>query len=210
MSSSTMSEVIKAAILWGHTLPGSIGQFRAIPSIEDDILPNLTFALHPDHGSAPEEYQCLLDGLKHALFTYLLTTGHPDPKWNNAVTYPPGILGAAQRSTCVIFVFFCRVWSERLPENVVRLMFLPAKSDQVSGCIINIDYELSEALEAMAYMDMDTFLHELEVSGLVESLGEEYDLCHDWIHAELLTAISDSAEGLLDGDLLDEAGIQLE
>ncbi|KAK0188580.1 hypothetical protein F5146DRAFT_1002652 [Armillaria mellea] len=147
MSSSTMSEVINAAILWGHTLPG-----------------------------------------------------HPDPKWNNAITCLPGILGAAQRSTCVIFV----------PENVMRLMFLAAKSDQVSGCIINIDYELSEALEAMVYMDMDTFLHELEVSGLVESLGEEYDLCHDWIHAELLTAISDSVEGLLDGDLLDEAGIQLE
>ncbi|KAK0187015.1 hypothetical protein F5146DRAFT_1003992 [Armillaria mellea] len=227
MSSSTMSEVIKAAILWGHTLPGLIGRFRAIPSVEDDILPNLTFALHPDHGSAPEEYQCLLDGLKHALFMYLLTTGHLDPKWNNAVAYPPSVHIMEWTSLRYEMLyatafphrnpgssskihFFCRVWSERLPENVAQLMFLPAKSNQVSGCIINIDYELSEALEAMAYMDMDTFLHELELSGLVESLGEEYDLCHDWIHAELLTAISDSAEGLLDGDLLDEAGIQLE
>ncbi|KAK0185390.1 hypothetical protein F5146DRAFT_1005378 [Armillaria mellea] len=161
------------------------------------------FALHPDHGSAPKEYQCLLDGLKHVLFTYLLTTRHLDPKWNNAIAYPPGVHIMEWTSLRYEMLnpgssskihFFCRVWSERL-------------SDQVSGCIINIDYELSEALEAMAYMDMDTFLHELEVSGLVKSLGEEYDLCHDWIHAELLTAISDSMEGLLDGDLLDEAGI---
>ncbi|KAK0187351.1 hypothetical protein F5146DRAFT_1004272 [Armillaria mellea] len=108
-----MSEVIKAAILQGHTLPG----------------------------------------LKHALFTYLLTTGHLDPKWNNAIAYPPRILGAAQRSTCVIFVFFCRVWSERLPENVTVT--------DVPGC-------------------------------------------------KERSTISDSTEGLLDGDLLDEAGIQLE
>ncbi|KAK0185085.1 hypothetical protein F5146DRAFT_1144804 [Armillaria mellea] len=186
------------------------------------------FALHPNHGSAPEEYQCLLDGLKHALFMYLLTTGYLDPKWNNAIAYSPSVHIMEWTSLCYemlyattfphrnpgssskIHSFFCRVWSERLPENVMRLTFLAAKSDQISSCIINVDYELSEALETMVYMDMDTFLHELEVSGLVESLREEYDLCHNWIHAELLTAISDSAEGLLDGDLLDEAGIQLE
>ncbi|KAK0186233.1 hypothetical protein F5146DRAFT_1142533 [Armillaria mellea] len=160
---------------------------------------------------------------------YLLTTGHPDPKWNNAITYSASVhimewtslhyemLYATAfphrnpGSSSKIHISFaeCGV-KDWCPENVVRLTFLAAKSNQVSGCIINIDYKLSEALEAMVYMDMDTFLHELEVSGLVESLGEEYNLCHDWIHAELLTAISDSTEGLLDGDLLDEAGIQLE
>ncbi|KAK0197385.1 hypothetical protein F5146DRAFT_1130188 [Armillaria mellea] len=199
-----MSEVINAAISWGHTLPGSIGRFQAIPSVEDDILPNLMFALHPDHGSAPKEYQCLLDGLKHALFTYLLTTGHPDPKWNNAIAYPPGVHIMEWTSLCYEMLY-ATAFPHRNPGSRSKI-----HSDQVSGCIINIDYELSEALEAMAYMDMDTFLHELEVSGLVKSLGKEYDLCHDWIHTELLTAISDSVEGLLDGDLLDKAGIQLE
>ncbi|KAK0188832.1 hypothetical protein F5146DRAFT_1140383 [Armillaria mellea] len=81
---------------------------------------------------------------------------------------------------------------------------------QVSGCIVNVDYELSEALETMAYVDMDAILHEFEVSGLVKSWRKEYDLCHNWIYAQILMAISDSAEGLLDGDLLDKAGIQLE
>ncbi|KAK0189311.1 hypothetical protein F5146DRAFT_1140884 [Armillaria mellea] len=164
MSSSTMLEVINAAISQGHTLPG-----------------------------------------------------YPDPKWNNAITYLPSV-HIMEWTLLRYEMLYAAAFPHRNPgssskihpENVMQLTFLAAKSDQVSGCIINIDYELSEALEAMVYMDMDTFLHELEVSGLVESLGEEYDLCHDWIHAELLTAISDSAEGLLDGDLLDEAGIQLE
>ena len=44
------------------------------------------------------------------------------------------------------------------------MTFLAASSDQVSGCIVNIDFELSEALEALVYVDMDALMHELEES----------------------------------------------
>ena len=90
------------------------------------------------------------------------------------------------------------------------MTFLAASSDQVSGCIVNIDFELSEALEALAYVDMHALMHELEESVSFEEWRDEFQLCHNWIHAEILTAISDSAEGLLDSDLLDEADIELE
>ncbi|KAK0197393.1 hypothetical protein F5146DRAFT_1130253 [Armillaria mellea] len=175
MSSSTMSKVINAAISRGHTLPGSIGRFQAIPSVEDDILPNLTFALHPNHGSAPKEYQCLLDGLKHALFMYLLTTRHLDPKWNNAITYLPGVHIMEWTSLCYKMLYTA-AFPHRNPRSrsKIHMFLLPSverktsvsnlvaeasylwelTSDQVSGCIINIDYELSEALEAMALMSL--------------------------------------------------------
>ncbi len=70
----------------------SIGRFQGIPSVEDDILPNLRFAMHPIHTQQEaEHYECVLDGLKNALCTYLITTGHPHGNWNGAVAYPPGV-----------------------------------------------------------------------------------------------------------------------
>ncbi|PBK91141.1 hypothetical protein ARMGADRAFT_1031837 [Armillaria gallica] len=215
MSLLTMIDVVNAAIQQAHTLPSSIGRFRGIPSVEDDILPNLTFALHPIH--TPQEadnYKCVLDGLKNVLSTYLITTGHPHGNWNGAVAYPPGVcllewtslryemlyaaafphMNPGQESK---IKFFCKVWRGPLPEGVARMVFLPAINDNVGGCIVNVDYELSNALEAMASIDLTEILHELTVYGHVDDAELEYTLTHNWVHAELLNAIEDGTNGLV-------------
>ncbi len=40
------------------------------------------------------------------------------------------------------------------------MVFLPAINDNVGGCIVNVDYELSDALEAMASIDLTEILHQ--------------------------------------------------
>ncbi|PBK58928.1 hypothetical protein ARMSODRAFT_1027832 [Armillaria solidipes] len=105
--------------------------------------------------------------------------------------------------------FFCKVWSVPLPENVARMIFLPAINDDVGGCIVNVDYELFDALEAMANVDLTQILHELTVYGYLDDVEEEYSLSHNWVHAELLNAIEDGSDGLLQGEMLDEAEILL-
>ncbi|KAK0430202.1 hypothetical protein EV421DRAFT_1744380 [Armillaria borealis] len=227
MSALTMIDMVKAAIEQGHTLPSSIGHFQGIPLVQDDILPNLMFALHPMHTvKEVETYECMLDGLKNLFCTYLITTGHPHSDWNHVVAYPPGVrslewtslryemlyaaafphMNPGQEST---IQFFCKVWSVLLPENVARMIFLPAINDDVGGCIVNIDYELFDALEAMANVDLTQILHELTMYGYLDDTEEEYSLSHNWVHAELLNTIEDGLDGLLRGELLDEAEILL-
>ncbi|KAK0457618.1 hypothetical protein IW261DRAFT_1580033 [Armillaria novae-zelandiae] len=215
MSSSTMIDVVNAAIQQTHTLPSSIGQFQGIPSIEIDILPNLTFVLHPIHtAQEADNYECLLDGLKNVLSMYLITTGHPHGDWNRVVAYPPGVrslewtslryemlhaaalphMNPGQKAN---ITFFCKVWRGPLPEGVARRVFLPAIHNNVGGCIVNVDYELSDALEAMASIDLTDILHELTVYGYIDNAEFEFPFTHNWVHAELLNAIEDGMNGLL-------------
>ncbi len=89
------------------------------------------------------------------------------------------------------------------------MVFLPAINDNVGGCIVNVDYKLSDALEAMASIDLTEILHQLTVYGHADNVELEYTLTHNWVHAELLNAIEDGTNGLVREELLDEAEILL-
>ncbi|PBK98363.1 hypothetical protein ARMGADRAFT_1075217 [Armillaria gallica] len=163
-----------------------------------------------------DNYECMLDGLKNALSTYLITTGHPHGNWNGAVAYPPGVHSLEWTSLCyeMLYVaafphmnpgqeskikFFCKVWRGPLPEGVAKMVFLPTINNNVGGCIVNVDYELSNALEAMASIDLTEILHKLTVYRHVDDVELEYALTHNWVHAELLNAIEDGTNGLPEG-----------
>ncbi len=84
------------------TIPGSsIGRFQGWPSIQDDILPNFSFTLHPSHSKQDtHHYWCLVEGLTSMLWTYVLISGHPDASWGQAVTYPLGVGVVEWTSLC--------------------------------------------------------------------------------------------------------------
>ncbi|KAK0443334.1 uncharacterized protein EV420DRAFT_1649269 [Desarmillaria tabescens] len=204
----SMQAVIDLTQQQGRQLMHAIGRFRGIPTIEVDIIPNFV-VLHPSH---PVEdfarYQIVLEGLENLLKTYVLRTGHTHIDWNSAVLYGHGVsvhyemLYAAafphitpDTSSCI--QFFCKIWVTPLPPNVGRVVFLPPMNCRSGGCIINVDFELSNVLEAMAVMtdaDKDTY---------------EFQLSHNWLHAELLTAVKLASAGTVNDDLLDEAELLL-
>ncbi len=99
------------------------------------------------------------------------------------------------------------------PPDVRRVVFLPPIDDWTGGCIINIDFELSEVLEFMGQLKTDDlleFLTALEDFGRTDySDFQEIHLSHNWFHAEVLSAINEGASGLLEGELLNEAEILL-
>ncbi len=99
------------------------------------------------------------------------------------------------------------------PPDVRRVVFLPPIDDWTRGCIINIDFELSEILEFMGQLKTDDlleFLMALEDFGQTENLDfQEIHLSHHWFHAEVLSAINEGASGLLEGELLSEVEILL-
>ncbi|KAK0237588.1 hypothetical protein EDD85DRAFT_789743 [Armillaria nabsnona] len=97
--------------------------------------------------------------------------------------------------------------------DVGRVVFLLPIDNWMGGCIINIDFELSEVLEFMGELKTDNlreFLMALEDFDRTDYLDfEEIHLAHNWFHTEVLSAINGSESGLLEGELLDEAEILL-
>ncbi len=84
-----------------------------------------------------------------------------------------------------------------------------AINDNVGGCIVNVDYELLDALEAMASINLTEILHQLTVYGHADNAELEYTLTHNWVHVELLNVIEDCMNGLVREELLDKAEILL-
>ncbi|KAK0469762.1 uncharacterized protein EV420DRAFT_1661323 [Desarmillaria tabescens] len=211
----SMQAVVDLTQQQGRQLTRAIGHFRGIPTIEVDIIPNFIVLLHPSH---PVEdfarYQIVLEGLENLLKTYVLQTGHTHIDWNSAVLYRHGVSVLEWTSlryemlyvaafphvtldTSSRIQFFCKIWVTPLLPNVGRVVFLLPMNCRSRGCIINMDFELSDVLEAMAVMtdaDEDTY---------------EFQLSHNWLHAELLTAVELASAGTVNDDLLDEAELLL-
>ncbi len=99
------------------------------------------------------------------------------------------------------------------PPDVRRVVFLLPVDDWTEGCIINIDFELSEVLEFMGQLrtnDLLEFLTAFKDFGRTDySDFQEIHLSHNWFHAEVLSTINEGASGLLEGELLNEAEILL-
>ncbi len=89
------------------------------------------------------------------------------------------------------------------------MVFLPAINDNVGGCIVNVDYELSMLWRPWLASISLKFCISSRCMGHADNAELEYALTHNWVHAELLNAIEDGTNGLVREELLDEAEILL-
>ncbi|PBK93559.1 hypothetical protein ARMGADRAFT_1030163 [Armillaria gallica] len=137
---------------------------------------------------------------------------HSDASWGQVVTYPPGV-GVVEWTSLRYEMLYATAFPHHHPDPNFKIKVALDSFTMFFFCKVWSTKLLFEVLEFMGQLKTDDLLEFLtaleDFSWTDYSDFQEIHLSHNWFHTEVLSTINESASGLLEGELLNEAEILL-